>query len=100
MRSKDEVKKDCTNCLYFDIETFYSVCNKHGVILNSEKPCEDFEEIPMSNIKDIEKQLNTGKWAYTIIDEEIYFKYLGNKDKTNLGYSLHFDWAESKEILE
>lgn len=54
----------------------------------------------MSNIKDIEKQLNTGKWAYTIIDEEIYFKYLGNKDKTNLGYSLHFDWAESKEILE
>lgn len=37
-------KNDCTNCLYFDIETFYGVCNKHGIILNSEKPCEDFEE--------------------------------------------------------
>lgn len=36
--------KDCTNCLYFDIETFYGVCNKHGVILNDEKPCEDYEE--------------------------------------------------------
>lgn len=29
--------KDCTNCLYFDIETIYGVCNKHGVIPNSEK---------------------------------------------------------------
>jgi len=44
MRSEDEIKKDCTNCLYFDIETYYGVCNKHGVILNDEKPCEDYEE--------------------------------------------------------
>ena len=36
--------KDCTNCIYFDIETFYGVCNKHCEILNDEKPCEDFEE--------------------------------------------------------
>jgi len=39
----NEIKKDCTNCIYFDIETFYGVCNKHCVILNDEKPCEDFE---------------------------------------------------------
>lgn len=38
------IVKDCTNCLYFDIETFYGVCNKHGVIVNDEKPCEDYEE--------------------------------------------------------
>lgn len=44
-----------------------------------------------------EEQLNMGKWTYTIKDKEIYFKYLGNKEKTNLGYSLHFDWAEQKE---
>lgn len=44
-----------------------------------------------------EEQLNTGKWTYNIEDKEIYFKYLGNKDKTNLGYFLHFDWAKSKE---
>lgn len=42
----------------------------------------------------IEEQLNTGKWAYNIKDKEIYFKYLGSKNKTNLGYSLNFDWAE------
>ena len=34
---------DCTNCIYFDIETFYGVCDKHG-ILNDTKPCEDYEE--------------------------------------------------------
>jgi len=34
---------DCTNCLYFNIETFYGVCNKHGVILDDVKPCEEFE---------------------------------------------------------
>ena len=51
----------------------------------------------MNKIEDIEEQLNTGKWAYTIIDKEIYFKYVGNKDTTNLGYSLHFDWAEPQE---
>jgi len=44
MKSKDNIKSDCTNCLYFDIETFYGVCNKHGVILNNVKPCEDYEE--------------------------------------------------------
>lgn len=36
--------KDCTTCDNFDIETVYGVCYKHGVILNDEKPCEDFEE--------------------------------------------------------
>ena len=53
----------------------------------------------MNEIEYIEELLNTGKWAYTIIDKEIYFKYLGNKDKTNLGYSLHFDWPEQEEII-
>lgn len=44
MRSEDNIKGDCTKCIYFDIETFYGVCNKHGVILNDEKHCEDYEE--------------------------------------------------------
>ena len=44
MRNENEIKKDCTNCLYFDIETFYGVCNKHGVILNDVQPCKDYEE--------------------------------------------------------
>lgn len=35
---------DCTDCIYFEIETIYGVCNKHGEILNDEKPCKDFEE--------------------------------------------------------
>lgn len=51
----------------------------------------------MRSEDEIKTLLNTGKWAYTIIDNEIHFKYLGNKDKTDLGYILHFDWPESKE---
>lgn len=51
----------------------------------------------MRSEDEIKTLLNTGKWAYTIIDNEIHFKYLGNKDKTDLGYILHFDWPESEE---
>lgn len=40
----NEVEKDCTNCVYFDIETFYGVCNKHAIILDKTEPCEDWEE--------------------------------------------------------
>lgn len=58
------------------------------------------EDNQMSSEKEIKALLNTGKWAYTIVGKEIYFKYLGNKDKTNLGYLIHFDWPEPKEILE
>lgn len=51
----------------------------------------------MINKNEIKELLNTGKWAYIIVDKEIYFKYLENKDKTDLGYILHFDWPESDE---
>lgn len=44
MKDEDKNNQDCINCLYFDIETFYGVCSKHGIILDSEKPCKDFEE--------------------------------------------------------
>lgn len=46
--SKNGIRKNCTNCIYFDIETFYGVCNKHGVILNDEKP------VSIKNIKEDE----------------------------------------------
>lgn len=44
MRSEDEIKRDCTKCIYFDIETCYGVCDKHGIILNYESLCEDYED--------------------------------------------------------
>lgn len=44
MRSEDNIKRDCTKCIYFDIETVYGVCDKHGIILNPESLCKDYEE--------------------------------------------------------
>lgn len=51
-------------------------------------------------MNDMNELLNDGKWVYTIIGKEIYFKYLGNKDGTDLSYSLYFDWPELKEIID
>lgn len=36
--------KDCTNCQYFEIETFYGVCDKYGILNGVIKDCKDFEE--------------------------------------------------------
>lgn len=44
MQSKDNIKRDCTKCIYFDIETVYGVCDKHGIILNPESLCKDYKE--------------------------------------------------------
>lgn len=44
MRSEDEIKRDCMKCIYFDIETFYGVCDKNGILNDIVKDCKDYEE--------------------------------------------------------
>ena len=36
--------KDCTNCVYFDIETYYGVCDKNGILNDVVKDCKDYKE--------------------------------------------------------